>query len=671
MSSYRPDIDGMRAIAVVSVVAFHTFPKVVPGGFTGVDVFFVISGFLISSIILDEIENQAFSLRRFYERRIRRIFPALSLVLLASLLVGWIVLLPDEYRALAEHVLAAAVFVSNILSWSEAGYFDVAAVRKPLLHLWSLGVEEQFYLLWPCCLLLVHRKRWAALAVAALASVSFTANVLLGPAHRSAVFYWPFTRLWELLLGYAALKFTRSRYSEQRASINSACAAAGLSLVIGSAFLISGAAEYPSWRGLFPTFGAALLIMAGGNVWINRRVLSSRPLVLIGLMSYPLYLWHWPLLSFAAILTRPGAELKLALVAASFLLAWLTWRYVEAGIRRSRNPHAASRLAAALAAIALCAGLVFAARGAEFRPAYKNSRAAIQDVSSHLQGVECEFPHADLNLCRQSKPGRVDAVVIGDSHGEALFQGLASDPNRNWLVLGNTSCAPVLAVAFEITAGAYRPDCTEKMLRIENYLRDPSSPQIVVLAFYGYYAETTAVAADHVDSGLGPPATTIESDPPQTKQQAFALGLSNMIKVALRPGRAVYLTIDVPELPFYPRDCIRKAATGIGDCVVPRKSIDLRQSGLRNIVSGLAAKWPAVRIFDPLPMVCGAGDCVPVRTNFSFYMDSHHLSMRGSQVVDRSLLALIDATQAPTSPHAPASPHTRPDGESHFGPALR
>ena len=484
--------------------------------------------------------------------------------------------------------------------------------------------------------------------MAALVLISFTANILLAPGHSSAVFYWPFTRLWELLLGYGALEFTRSRYSERGVRAGSVCAAAGFLLIVGSIFWISGASEYPSWRGLFPTFGAALLIAAGGNAWLNRQVLSSPPFVLVGLMSYPLYLWHWPLLSFAAILGRPTAQLKLALVATSFLLAWLTWRYVETGIRRSRNPHTAARLVGVLASVSLCGVIVFATGGAEFRPAYKNSRAAIQDVSSHFQGVDCGFPHADLNLCSQSKPGPVDAVVIGDSHAEAMFPGLASDPNRNWLVLGNTSCAPVLGVVFEITAGPSRPDCAKKMQRVEKYLRDPASPRIVVLAFYGYYAETSAVAADHIEAGLGPAAITIESDPPQSKQQAFGLGLSNMIQVALGQERSVYLVIDIPELPFFPRDCIREAATGMGDCVVPRKAIHSRQSGLRNIVSGLAAKWPAVRIFDPLPIVCGTGDCVPVRSDFSYYLDSHHMSIRGSQIVDRPFLALIDETAAQT-----------------------
>jgi hypothetical protein len=183
------------------------------------------------------------------------------------------------------------------------------------------------------------------------------------------------------------------------------------------------------------------------------------------------------------------------------------------------------------------------------------------------------------------------------------------------------------------------------MPRISEYLRSPSCPSIVVLAFYGYYAENNDVSADHLDNGFGPSHYRIESSPPQSKQEAFGIGLSNMIEAAIGQHKSVYLMIDVPELPFYPRDCIREEAHGWSACVVSRRAIDARQSGLRSIVSRLVEKWPTVRVFDPLPSVCGVGDCSPVRNNFSYYFDSHHLSLRGSQLVARSFLAFINETE--------------------------
>lgn len=199
---YRADIDGLRAIAVLAVVGFHAFPDYFPGGFVGVDVFFVISGFLISSIIFREVGRSTFRLPQFYARRIRRIFPALLIVLVACLLFGWFALLPDELEHLGKHVAAAATFVSNLALWQESGYFDRAAELKPLLHLWSLGVEEQFYLVWPMLLLLLwKRQQNIAITIVLLTLTSFMLSIALGQQSPSANFYFPFSRFWELGLG--------------------------------------------------------------------------------------------------------------------------------------------------------------------------------------------------------------------------------------------------------------------------------------------------------------------------------------------------------------------------------------------------------------------------------------------------------------------------------------
>src|SRR5437870_5550894 len=198
---YRPDIDGLRALAVLSVVAFHAFPTSLPGGFLGVDVFFVISGYLISTIILENLDKGAFSLAEFYGRRVRRIFPALLVVLLASYVFGWLALLADEYAQLGKHIAAGAGFVSNLVLWNEVGYFDRSADTKPLLHLWSLGIEEQFYLAWPLLLWFSWKRRFVAPVVLALAALSFIATALWSNVDAVATFYSPLTRFWELLGG--------------------------------------------------------------------------------------------------------------------------------------------------------------------------------------------------------------------------------------------------------------------------------------------------------------------------------------------------------------------------------------------------------------------------------------------------------------------------------------
>ncbi|MCI0355188.1 MAG: acyltransferase, partial [Acidobacteria bacterium] len=347
-TDYRPDIDGLRAIAVLAVIGFHAFPGWVKGGLFGVDVFFVISGFLISSIIFKGLRDGSFSYADFYARRIKRIFPALIVVLAACLAGGWFVLYPDEYRALGRHAAAGAGFVYNFLAWLEVGYFDREAVAKPLLHLWSLGVEEQFYFVWPLLLALLYRRtQMLALGLGSLLLASFALHMVLLQTHPSAAFYFPVTRLWELgagsLLAYTS-GFARGR---EPGLIEAAIAAVhrwgarhrlGLAW-LGLALLLAGILPrqrpIPDWWVLLPTSGTVLLIATGPGTWLHQKLLVQRPLVVTGLISYPLYLWHWPLLSFAHIAEQglPSRGMRIALVAAAFILAWLTYVLVEKPVR--------------------------------------------------------------------------------------------------------------------------------------------------------------------------------------------------------------------------------------------------------------------------------------------------------------------------------------------------
>ncbi|WP_370659744.1 acyltransferase family protein [Massilia polaris] len=327
---YRPDIDGLRAIAVLAVVLFHAFPALIPGGFIGVDIFFVISGFLITSIIARELEHGKFTFARFYARRIKRIFPALLLVMAACLAFAWFALFPDELKQLGLHLAGGAGFVSNLVLWQEVGYFDRGADTKPLLHLWSLAIEEQFYIVWPVVLLLASRLRLNLLLVSAgLALLSFAVNVGGIAAFPSATFYSPASRAWELLLGAVlACSLLRTQpvvlFARAAAAVspNLRSAAGALLLAIGFA-IISREHQFPGWYALLPTVGALLMIGAGPQSWFNRFVLSNRLLVWFGLISYPLYLWHWPLLAFAHIVESgtPAPQLRAALVALAIALS--------------------------------------------------------------------------------------------------------------------------------------------------------------------------------------------------------------------------------------------------------------------------------------------------------------------------------------------------------------
>ena len=322
--AYRKDIDGLRAIAVLSVVGFHAFPTRITGGFVGVDVFFVISGYLISTIVLGALSEGRFGFASFYAGRVRRLFPALAVVLVASYLLGWRVLLPHEYKQLSRDVVAGAGFLSNFGFWSDSGYFDASAELKPLLHLWSLSVEEQFYLVWPLFLIVASKWRFNLLRpMLVIILGSFTLNVVVTARDPVASFYVPATRLWELALGGVLASIVRTmRHPSQDAPGMLRAHHANVMAVVGSACItaavvgLNKGVQFPGWWVLLPTIGTVLVIAAGPNAWLNHSVLSLRPLVAVGLISYPLYLWHWPLLSFARIVEpgEPPREVRITIV---------------------------------------------------------------------------------------------------------------------------------------------------------------------------------------------------------------------------------------------------------------------------------------------------------------------------------------------------------------------
>jgi peptidoglycan/LPS O-acetylase OafA/YrhL len=338
---YRPDIDGLRALAVMGVVIYHAFPSLLPGGFVGVDVFFVISGFLIGTILFEGFTKGTFSFSDFYSRRIRRIFPSLFVVLASCLAIGKLVLLDDEYRQLGKHVVAGATFIANFAYWSESGYFDTAAELKPLLHLWSLAVEEQFYLVWPLVLWGAWRLRTNMLAVTIIVAVaSFAFNITQVNSNPVATFFLLPSRVWELLAGsvlaWIALQGSAAKgRTRPRSLLNDVAGVLGLTLIVWAMFFVHKSDAFPGWYALAPVAGAVLLIAAGPQSRLNRLLLSNKLAVFTGLISFPLYLWHWPLLSFARIVQSemPSREIRMAAVVLAIVLAWLTLKLVERPLR--------------------------------------------------------------------------------------------------------------------------------------------------------------------------------------------------------------------------------------------------------------------------------------------------------------------------------------------------
>ena len=459
---YRPDIDGLRAIAVLLVVYYHGFPEVFRGGFIGVDIFFVISGFLITGIIARELSEKRFSLVGFYVRRIRRIFPALIVVLCTVLVLGWLWMLPPAYAQLSSDVFASAAFAANIALMLQSGYFDVESVKKPLLHLWSLGIEEQFYLAWPLILMLARHWRLRLLWVAGvIALASFIFNVALIGHDPVATFYLPFTRAWELLAGaLLALIWTRVDQSEVASNWR---AGIGLALIVLAAAVLDVHRAFPGWWALLPVAGSALLLSAPASR-INRTLLSWTPAVWIGLISYPLYLWHWPLLVMSAIIKfRPLTPLEVMLIiAASTLLSWATYQLIEKPLRfGGRRQLKAAGLGAAMAAIAFAGVVVYAGRGFDFRlPPEIRAMADVPEQTAQWRVNKCliDLSH-QTNFAEECVEHNRRPLLLlwGDSTAGALMPGLLRAQqahNFGLAQLTASSCVPILNVDFAVT-----PNC--------------------------------------------------------------------------------------------------------------------------------------------------------------------------------------------------------------------
>ncbi|HFL2861877.1 TPA: acyltransferase family protein [Pseudomonas aeruginosa] len=500
---YRADIDGLRAVAVLSVVAFHAFPEWFQGGFIGVDVFFVISGFLISSIIFKGLERGTFRFVDFYVRRIRRIFPALLLVLAASGVMGWAVLLPDEYAQLGKHIAAGAGFVSNLVLWAEASYFDSAAELKPLLHLWSLGVEEQFYILWPLLAWIAWRVRIGFLwPVVLLAGASFGLCVYRLDGDPVGAFYSPLTRFWELLAGSALAWLTlRNERAECVLDVfgndvlgRALLSASGILLLACGFVLIDRRSAFPGILALLPVLGAVLLIAAGERAWFNRVVLSNPLLVWIGLISYPLYLWHWPLLAFARIAEGnvPSLEVRASLAVLSIVLAWLTYRLIERPVRRADPVFGSALLPLAVMAIAgVCGYKIHLLEGvAERFP------RLVQDLAkyrfpyavSYREGscfLKPEQAYQSFQKCPPVSVGKQGNLLLwGDSHAAHLYPGYKAVYGGEFGITQRTAsgCPPLLGLEI-----ASRPHCRSINDEVMRYVTTAHPNKVVLSAIWTNY----------------------------------------------------------------------------------------------------------------------------------------------------------------------------------------
>lgn len=627
---YRPDIDGLRAVAILFVVGFHAAPGLVPGGFAGVDVFFVISGFLISGIIFRAVERQTFTFRDFYGRRIRRIFPALATMIVAVALLAWPIFLRDEYEVLGKHIASAAGFALNLVLYQNfTGYFDTTN-STPLIHLWSLGVEEQFYILWPLLIVtawkLGNRLRSALTALAAL---SFAANILFIYSAPLASFYLPSGRLWELAVGGMLAYSTHAPGGETSSSRASGSllqpnlrGIVGGILLIASFGILREAFAFPGWWALLPCCGALLLISAGPESWVNRHVLACRPMVYVGLISYPLYLWHWPLLAvgrlyFAGSLGTFGTA---GAVTTAFVLAALTYQYIELPVRTSRNPGRVTVL--------LCATLTTCgALGYLISIAFIPSRSASPIVERLVRASREDWLSnsrsswtADTGNFITLGSGADRVLYFGDSNMQQYYpriSQLAADPlssSRSFVFAMKGGCPPVVEL---IPPGPARARCQDFVDNAIAYANDPHVQTIVLSAYWYQYLVSLSAGCCN-----GPLKPDLE----------FALkNLKELIARSVSQGKRVYVILNIPvNANLNPRRMIRRNFGRAGFEVkipsVGRDEVAKALHGSMSVLRQLSIDAGA-SVIDPLDWLCDATHC-PVITAAGqpMYRNERHLN---------------------------------------------
>ena len=665
--SYRPDIDGLRAVAIIAVVLYHVSGSLLPGGFIGVDVFFVISGFLISSLIFKELDQGHFSFADFYIRRIRRIFPALILMMAALWVTAVFLFTRSEFVQLGQYILGGGLFASNLLQWRYAGYFDTDAALKPLQHLWSLGIEEQFYIVWPVAVVLLWpwRRRFPVLLLAAMA-VSFAFNIWRTPHHATGAFFLPFGRAWELLAG--SLLAWQDRYgraeifSRERqiglpfGALATKDIAAVLSAVLLAAglILINAESEFPGWWVLLPIASGVLIIWAGETAWINRIVLAHPAMVFVGLISYPLYVWHWPLLSLLRILHNgePSLAARFGVAAASVLLAILTWLLIERPLRRVRVYRGAivGGLAAAMAALSVLGSLSAMqvlqtprmiadqiAEEAALHAWYRITNCASFVDKKAIYYGDCRI-WGDPAL-------KKTYVIWGDSHANSwsgVFAVLAKERGARMVEFSRPACPPIAGVRRTTPHLQMGEACNSSALADAVLAKiETMHPQRIILAArWTYYTSGLLEFGDHgnliaksfITAGDEPVATA------QTSARDFPVKLTETI-ARLAKVAPLLIVRTAPTLHLPTEAGLARDPGGFEPTLAQYRALE----ALPNAVIDKAARdIPDIHVLDPAIVLCDARKCHAISHGVRVYEDDNtHLSDAGAMLFLPALRRLM------------------------------
>ncbi|QKV66941.1 acyltransferase [Pseudomonas sp. 43A] len=628
----RRDIDGLRALAVIPVVLFHFGFSTFSGGFVGVDVFFVISGFLITTILFREISAQRFSFIDFWARRARRIIPALSVVMLVTLALGWLLLTAKDFSELGRTVRYQSLFISNILFMREDGYFQPASDLKPLLHTWSLAVEEQYYIFFPLLMAVLIRyvRHWRWMLFAALL-VSFGLNIAYIEHKPEFTFFSLPTRAWELLCG-AMLAVTPAPKQAVRPWLYQTVGIAGLAAVLFAVLTFDKSTVFPGWAALLPVLGTTALIWSGaqGQSW-TAQLLSLRPLVWVGLLSYSLYLWHWPVFVYANAISIDGIQPveAFAWMAMALGLAWLSLRYVELPFREKRLLAGRNAiLAGAVAAIVVLVATGSAIRSADGVPQRLTGKALEYAQSREWRAgqMKCMLVTQDKSLDKACLVGGREDVPAtqlfwGDSHTAALLPAIESNARREgrpvWLY-SMSACPPILS-------DDPRQRCKDFNEQTMERVRSLGIKDVVLASNWSLYVYGREDGDKKVL--LNAHDTTAQAE------QRMAAALKARVAALRAAGAQVWLFKEVPlqrkgiinRLTSLAR--IGRSAEGLGR---PLEEHLARQQFLSTLFDAMSAADPGVHVIDPTPLMCANGICSIEVNGHSQYKDEDHLSDAGS-----------------------------------------
>ena len=636
--SYRPDIDGLRAMAVIAVILYHAGVPYAGGGYIGVDVFFVISGFLITSLIMKDKEQGTFTFAGFWERRARRILPALVTMIAATLVAGWFLFLPVDYAALGKQTAAQAVFGSNILFYKESGYFDSEAFLKPLLHTWSLAVEEQFYIFYPLGLYLLWRYTRFKLSSFILlgAGVSFALCLAMMEINPRLAFYMLPFRAWELLVG-ALIACYGQKLPRYQGKTNQMIALTGLAAIFAPVYLYDSKTTFPGLAALFPVLGTALLIYVHANAaTFVSKALTLRPVVFVGLVSYSWYLWHWPVMVFTRYMPWVEYTQTVALLCAalSFIPAVLSWKFIETPFRKKiflpRRRVLLTTSVAMLVLFTACGGVLFYSNGLAQRLPEDVARysAGVNDFNQRRE--QCDKTSVE-KINRDEVCNTLDVkiapefILWGDSQADAIapvFFTLSQKYGRNGYVVTHHGCESI--IGFHKKSWDPRYPCKEFNKAVFDLIKRHKIKHVFLISGYNSW-----MAANYLDPGN----VTLEGEYPQGYKTILGAGLARTVDLLRKEGAQVYFMYDVPSATFdVPRLKALDKLYGLNvdRGAMSRKSyLGSREAQTKPFLDKYGKN--KITVLDPADILCKEEQCIYEHDGFSLYYNKTHLSTHGAE----------------------------------------